>query len=190
MERVAIDELAATELRDGTVRRSLADPLDAAHVAINRYRVPPGAGFPGGLHAHLDQEEAFVVLSGEATFETLDGEVTASSGTAVRFAPGEYQSGRNDGEADLVALAIGAPRDSDDTRIPFACQACGFDGLRLDADGDGLRFRCPDCGVERTPAPCPACGSDDLRSTLGDREEPVAACLACGATYDEPPLED
>lgn len=190
MERVSNVELAADELGDGTVRWSLAEPLGAAHVAINRYRVPPGGEFPGGLHAHLDQEEVFVVLSGEATFETLDGEVTAGSDTAVRFAPGEYQSGRNDAEVDLVALALGAPRDTDDTRIPFACPVCGLFGLRLEAGGDGLGFRCPDCGVERTPAPCPACGSDDLRTTLDDRDEPVVACRACGATYDSPPLED
>jgi hypothetical protein len=56
------------------------------HVAINHYQVPAGEGLPSGLHAHYDQEEVFVVLAGEATFETLrEGEVTVGARAAIRF---------------------------------------------------------------------------------------------------------
>lgn len=190
MERIALADLDPTAVGDGGARRVLTGPLGAAHVAVNHYRVPPGEELPGGLHAHLDQEEVFVVLSGEATFETLAaGEVTVGPRSAVRFAPGEYQSGRNDGDVDLVVLALGAPRDTDDVRVPVPCPDCGFDGLRLETGGDGLTFGCPDCGASHQPAPCPACGDEALRTTLDEANEPVVVCDGCGATYESPPLE-
>lgn len=174
----------------GTVR--LADALGTEYVAINRYRIAPGDGFPSGLHAHADQEEVFVVVAGAATFETLEGDVRVGAGEAIRFAPGEFQTGHNDGDGDsdedLVAFALGAPRDSDDVRVPATCPDCGADSLRLATDGD-LTFVCPACDAEHTPAPCPDCGSDDLGFTTDDANDPVVECGDCGARFDDAPLE-
>ena len=206
MERVAFDT-AASGAGDGeSGRRGLSDPLDTDGVAINRYRVPPGEGFPSGLHTHADQEEVFVVLDGAATFELLPGrdpeapggsdgssagrEVTVEAGEAVRFAPGEYQSGYNRADADLVAFAIGAPRETTDVRVPVCCPDCGGADFALDAGGDGLTFRCPDCGAERVPAPCPDCGADAMTLALDDDGRVVAACEGCGAAFDEPPFRE
>ena len=130
----------------------------------------------------------FVVLAGEATFETLDGTVTVNDGEAIRFAPGEFQSGYNGGDDELVVLAAGAPRDTDDVRIPFACPDCGHDDLRFEP-GSGV-FVCPDCGSEHVPAPCPDCGDDDLRATLGDSGLPVVVCGECNAAFERPPLAE
>jgi len=209
MERVAFD--APTEgTTSGIDRRGLSGPLDTDGVAINRYRVPPGEGFPSGLHAHVDQEEVFVVLDGTATFETLPGrdpnepngdrdgsnasgtgrEVTVDAGEAIRFAPGEYQSGHNRGATDLIALAVGAPRETADVRVPVGCPDCGEADFALDGGGEVLTFRCPDCGAERVPAPCPDCGSDALTLTLDDGKVVVATCDGCGATFESPPYRE
>jgi mannose-6-phosphate isomerase-like protein (cupin superfamily) len=205
MDRVVFDapESAADT---GTDRRGLSGPLDTNGVALNRYRVPPGDGLPSGLHTHADQEEIFLVLEGTATFETLprrdpdsgtdDGEpptgreVTVEAGEAVRFAPGEYQSGYNRGDANLVALAIGAPRETTDVRVPVRCPDCGGADFALDAGGDVLSFRCPACGAERVPAPCPDCGTDALTLRLGGDDRVVAACDDCEAAFDEPPYRE
>ncbi|UIO98722.1 cupin domain-containing protein [Halobaculum sp. CBA1158] len=181
VDRVAFDD--ATE----TVR--LGGELGTEHVAVNRYRIEPGGGFPGGLHAHADQEEVFVVVAGAARFETLEGGVRVEAGEAVRFAPGEYQSGSNAGDGDLVALALGAPRDSDDVRVPVTCPDCGDDGLRLDTEGNDPRFSCLDCGSEHTPAPCPDCGSDDLGFATDDENDPIVACEDCGSVFADAPLD-
>ncbi|WP_435179661.1 cupin domain-containing protein [Halorussus sp. AFM4] len=219
MERTAIDAVESAAFGDGVDRRGLTDALDAEHLAVNRYRVPPGEGFPSGLHAHGDQEEVFVVLDGEATFETLvprgeaggdpgateweAGEVAVAAGEAIRFAPGEYQSGRNAGEAELVALALGAPRDSEDVRIPLACPECGHGYLRPEAGGAGdVRLVCPDCDARNAPEGCPDCGSEmrvaladaerrespsgDSREVAGDRPETRVVCPYCGAEAATP----
>lgn len=191
MERFAITDVQADPIGASSYRRRLSDPLGTAAVAINVYNVAPGDGLPGGLHAHVDQEEVFAVLAGEATFETLEGTVAVDRGEVVRFAPGEFQSCRNAADEELVVLALGAPRDSEDVRVPVACPACGNGEVRLAFDGDGPTFVCPGCGAEHDPRDCPACGHDDLRVTLGDEPgETVVACPACGAEYETPPLRD
>lgn len=168
----------------------LGDALGSEHVAINRYRVAPGDGFPSGLHAHADQEEVFVVVAGEATFETLDGEVTVGAGEAARFAPGEFQTGENRGDGDLVAFALGAPRETDDVRVPATCPECDAETLRLDTAGANLTFRCPDCDAEHVPRPCPDCGGDALGFTTDDEHRPVVECEECGARFADAPLEN
>ncbi|MEZ3163278.1 cupin domain-containing protein [Halorubrum sp. RMP-47] len=148
MERISIDEVEPSALGSDVDRRGLSDPLGATDVALNRYRLDPGERFSGGLHAHMDQEEIFVVVDGEATFETLDGDVRVGAGEAIRFAPGEFQSGKNDGDEAVVAFALGAPRDSEDVRIPQECPECGHEDMRAVPSDDGFDLECPECGAE------------------------------------------
>ncbi len=199
MNRVAVDA-GPNRIESDVETLALSALLHATDVAINRYRIPPGSDLPGGLHAHPDQEEVFVPIEGEATFETFvpgdgetpteSGEVTVGSGEAIRFAPGEFQSGRNDSDADLVVLAIGAPGDSEDVRIPIACPECDHTDVRIDSGADGVTFACPECGAERVPRGCPECGHDDLRVTLGGRigTEPVVVCSDCSVEFETPPV--
>lgn len=155
MEKVAIDDVAPHEYPSGERthdRRSLSDPLNTTDVAINRYVLDPGERFSGSVHAHMDQEEVFIVVEGEATFVTRDGEVTVEANEAIRFAPGEFQSGKNEGDEAVIAFGIGAPRGSEDVRIAYipgigdvTCPECGHDHLRIDpTDAEGLV--CPECG--------------------------------------------
>jgi uncharacterized cupin superfamily protein len=195
MDRISLDDVDASATPGDGRSRCLTDALDLSNAAINHYRIPPGEGLPAGLHAHMDQEEIFVVLDGVAVFETMDGERTVAPGEAIRFAPGEYQSARNGGgQTDLAVLAVGAPRDSEDVRLPAVCPDCEHGNLRIDTD-DGLTFVCPDCGESFVPDGCPDCGAPAMQMTLdaeqsGDDPDPVAACQECGATFPEPPLSD
>lgn len=206
MERTTVADVDS-EPSGAVVARHLSAALDAEHVAINLYRIPPGDGFPSGLHAHMDQEEVFIVLDGEATFETggpqsvldsrtgsgatgetLGRRMTVGEGEAIRFAPGEFQTGLNESDEPLVALALGAPRDSEDVRLPLPCPSCGHDDLRLYTDG-GVTFVCPGCSAEHVPAPCPDCGSENLGVRLGAEGRPVVSCGDCEATFENPPLQ-
>ncbi|WP_435146029.1 cupin domain-containing protein [Halobaculum sp. P14] len=154
METVDIDAVAPTPTETGVQRRTLTDPLAAANLAVNHYLLAPDDRLSSGLHAHTDQEEVFVVVEGSVAFETPDGTVTVGGGEAVRFAPGEYQSGRNAADRDAVVLAVGAPRDGGEIRVPRVCPDCGHDGMRPEADADGDAYlTCPDCGVEELSPP-------------------------------------
>ena len=185
MKLVTVDGVAPDALGDGNVRRRLSDPLGATDVALNYYRLDPGERFPGGLHTHADQEEIFVVLEGTATFETLDGDVDVSAGEAVRFAPGEFQSGRNEADTELVALALGAPKESEDVRVPLDCPDCGHDDLRPVWSDDRTVLVCPDCGSEHVPRGCPECGRE-LRVERGEATRTVVVCPDCGTELATP----
>jgi uncharacterized cupin superfamily protein len=190
MKKVGIEKLKPTVLDDKSSRWELTEPLETTSLSLNRYRLEPGVGLPSGIHAHMDQEEVFIVLEGTATFETMDGPVTVDQGEAIRFAPGEFQSGKNEGDNDLVLLALGAPRNTEDVRIPVDCPDCHHQSLRLEyADGD-LSFVCPGCEAEHIPRSCPECGHADLRVTLDDTSRTVVVCQTCDSVFDSPPLRD
>ncbi|WP_284013896.1 cupin domain-containing protein [Halobaculum litoreum] len=147
MEHVDIDDVAEGGFGNGVTMRKLADPLGAEDLAINHYELAPGEGFSGGMHTHLDQEELFVVLSGTATFETPEETVDVAAGEAIRFAPGEYQTGSNEGDEPVEALALGAPADSTEVRVPVECRECGHDALAAIPAEEGMAFECPECGT-------------------------------------------
>lgn len=181
MERIAVDRIEPGSIGDAD-RRNLSDLLNTSDVAINHYVIEPGQRL-AGLHTHTDQEEVFVVLDGEATFETLDGRVPVEAGEAIRFSPGEFQSGTNNSDGEVVILALGAPKGTEDWRVPVACPECGHDDMRptIDDDGETPLLVCPDCGVELEVA-CSECGSDEKRVILGDDgSTPIDVCLDCGA---------
>ncbi|GGM37345.1 cupin domain-containing protein [Haloarcula argentinensis] len=157
MEHVSADEIEPQAMGGDVDRRGLADPLGTTDVAINRYVLDPGEAFSGGLHAHLDQEEVFYVVEGTATFEHRPdpaGEsemVTVGPDEVVRFAPGEYQQGRNESDDRVVALALGAPMNSTEGRVAQPCPDCDSDVLTLEPADEGFLLVCPDCGTELEP---------------------------------------
>ncbi len=148
MEIVATDDCEEL-LSKATVKRSLSAALDTTEIALNYYELAPGDAFSNALHAHFDQEELFYVLDGTATFETDDGQVTVSGGQAVRFGRGEYQHGYNEHDERVVALAIGAPKESTDVKL--ACPDCGErtpPDRRSEDGGDALVYYCGNCEAE------------------------------------------
>lgn len=154
MDHAAIDEVATQGSGGNTSRRVLSKALGTTDVAINHYRLAPGERFSGGLHAHLDQEETFYVVAGTATFDVRGeplGEtrtVEVGPGEAVRFAPGEYQTGYNAGEEPVEALGFGAPKGSKEVRVPGPCGDCGAVALKLDFGTGQNSMICLACGGE------------------------------------------
>ncbi|MEF8791740.1 MAG: cupin domain-containing protein [Haloarculaceae archaeon] len=150
MRKARIEEVDSW-MGPASVKRPLSRALGAEDVAINYYELEPGESFAFGYHRHEGQEEVFYVQTGEATFETDDGEVTVGAGEAVRFAPGEWQQGWNRGEEPVRALALGAPQESGETTILRECPECGErteQEVGRAEDADALVTRCLDCGAE------------------------------------------
>jgi uncharacterized cupin superfamily protein len=150
MRKARIEEVDSW-MGPASVKRSLTKALGAEDVSVNYYELEPDESFAFGYHRHEGQEEVFYVLEGEATFETEDGEETASAGEAVRFEPGEWQQGWNRGDERVRALALGAPQEAGETTVLRECPDCGErteQAIERAEDADALVTLCVDCGAE------------------------------------------
>jgi mannose-6-phosphate isomerase-like protein (cupin superfamily) len=157
MRTVHTDDVG-TYMGPASVKRPLSTELDTTDVSINYFELEPGESFAFGYHSHADQEEVFYLLGGTAVFETGTSDdpanperVEVGAGEAIRFAPGEYQQGHNEGTERVVALAFGAPRDAGETDIRRECGPCeGYtsQGIELTDDREALVTNCVECGTE------------------------------------------
>ena len=150
MERANVDEID-DRMGPADVKRRVSSAVGATDLALNYYELAPGDSFGFGYHRHPEQEEVFYVAEGTVTFETEDGDVDVAAGEAVRFAPGEWQLGTNEGDERVVALAMGAPADVNETELLRACPDC--DGrtenrIEMIDDRDALVTICTSCGAE------------------------------------------
>ena len=64
-------------------------------------------------HVHADEDDAFLIMEGELTFDLDDGPVAAGPGTFVLVPPGVEHGFRNDGAETLRFLNIHAPAGFD-----------------------------------------------------------------------------
>ena len=150
MEHVTRED-ASNWLGPSTERRPLGRALGTERLAINYYELAPGETVGFGYHKHDDQEEVFYVIEGTATFETADGDVDVAADEAIRFAPGEWQLGRNDGDETLVLLGLGAPADSGGADMRRECPDCGErtpNRIESAEDGQAVVTVCEACGAE------------------------------------------
>jgi uncharacterized cupin superfamily protein len=153
MKKVDIEAVPPAALSDGGGRRALDEALGTTDVAIKYYELDPGEVFSGGFHTHHDQEEIFVVLEGEAVWDTEAGEaaLSVSAGEALRAPPGEFHHGYvpEDVDEPIRALALGAPPGMDDTVSIFTCPACGEEAkhdVELDQERGVTVTECRECG--------------------------------------------
>ncbi len=150
MERVHVEDVDG-QMSTADVRRPISKALGTEDMAINYYELAPGESFAFGYHTHHDQEEVFYIQSGTATFETDDGDVAVGAGEAIRFARGEFQRGVNEGDERVIALALGAPRDAQNTEMYRECPECGErtqNKIEMVGDKEALATICLDCGAE------------------------------------------
>ncbi len=79
---------------------------------INIVNIPPGESIPEHDEIDRDQEEVFVVVSGDAVM-VVDGEETpVSTGTYVRLDPEPKRTIRNESNEVASILIVSAPRTS------------------------------------------------------------------------------
>ncbi|QSW98969.1 cupin domain-containing protein [Haloterrigena alkaliphila] len=161
MEKITIDdvEIQTNPMDVHSVRRPVSRAAGFTDFAMNYFELEPGESFSGGLHTHHDQEEVFYVQEGTATFELRTDadaeteEFTVDAGEVIRFAPGEFQHGYNESDADepVVGFAFGAPKsrhDWDQIESLLYCRECEDEvghGLELTDDGN-FRMTCTECG--------------------------------------------
>jgi hypothetical protein len=177
MEKISINDVPIQNSPLGvhSIRKPVSSLLGTSDFAMNYFELEPGESFSGGIHTHHDQEEVFYVETGIARFELLavqqNGDiqdedspesdsldrvaVTVAEGELIRFAPGEFQTGYNDGEDTLVGWALGAPASThnwEDIESLVDCRDCADEtphGLELTDEGR-FRMTCADCSTSFT----------------------------------------
>ena len=150
MEKVTVDDVDSWQ-GPASVKRPVGRALGLTDAALNYYELTPGESFAFGYHRHEGQEELFYVIAGTATFETEAGAIRVGRGELIRFEPGEWQQGHNDGDERVRALAFGAPAESGETTILRAypdCEDRTEQAIGRSDDETALVTTCVDCSVE------------------------------------------
>jgi uncharacterized cupin superfamily protein len=87
---------------------------------MNVVELAPGESVPEHDETPTDQEEVFIVLTGEATM-VIDGEDhPAPAGTFIRLDPAPLRTVANRSDADATVLIVSAPRTSGYEPPPWA----------------------------------------------------------------------
>jgi uncharacterized cupin superfamily protein len=149
MRKVHVADADPIPNRPARAVTDVAGAVDASKLGIRYYELDPGDSVGRTYHKHDDQEELFYVESGTVTFDTTDGPVPVESGEVVRFAPGEYQRGTNDGDEPATVLGLGAPAGSTEVTRMRHCDECG--GRRTVTfveEGSAVAAVCDECGGE------------------------------------------
>jgi len=98
--------------------------LGSAGLEISLNVVPPGKAIPL-LHRHQENDEVYVVVSGQGQF-LVDGEcIDVVEGSVLRMSPPAARAWRNNSDAPLYFLCIQYRADS-------VIDGCTLDGLRVD----------------------------------------------------------
>lgn len=76
---------------------------------MNVVTIPPGESIPEHDETGRNQEEVFIVLSGDATLVIEGDDHPAPAGTYGRVSPEATRTVRNDGQAPAEVLIVSAP---------------------------------------------------------------------------------
>jgi len=86
--------------------------LKSADLSVIQERVPAGAGEI--RHFHNKARQYFYVLSGTATLEFDEGDVSFGVNQGVHVAPGIHHRFKNNGETDVVFIVLSSPTTAGD----------------------------------------------------------------------------
>jgi uncharacterized cupin superfamily protein len=94
--------------------------LGLTSFGMNVVELPPGEAIPEHDEADRDQEEVFIVLSGDPTMVIDGAEHAAPAGTFVRLDPEPKRTVVNRSDSDATVLILSAPRTSGYTPMEWA----------------------------------------------------------------------
>ncbi len=94
--------------------------LGLTSFGMNVVELPPGEMIPEHNELESDQEEVFIVLSGDATLVINGEDHPAPAGTFVRLDPQPLRTVVNMSDTDATVLIVSAPRSSGYQPLPWA----------------------------------------------------------------------
>jgi uncharacterized cupin superfamily protein len=94
-------------LDEATLLQPLKNDLGLEAVGVSLARVEPGMGYPY-FHAHKEQEEIFICLTGSGTLMVGDEEVTMKAGDFMRISADVPRAVGNRTDQPCTFLILGA----------------------------------------------------------------------------------
>ena len=85
---------------------SLKEPLELSGIGVSIFNLPPGKGYTF-MHAHEEQEEVYVVLSGKGIIQIEDESIELVSGDFVRVSPPTLRAIKSDDECSMAGIIVG-----------------------------------------------------------------------------------
>jgi len=156
MKKVRSADVENIANRPSVVARNLSASLETTDVGIRYYELDPGELVGRTYHKHEDQEEIFHVTEGTITFEVGDrygptDEIDLDEGEWIRFAPGDWQRGRNKSNNTAAVIGVGAPKGmslDQATRLRECSECDAWTRQNIETlDGEGVSL-CAECGTE------------------------------------------
>jgi quercetin dioxygenase-like cupin family protein len=83
--------------------------LGVSAMGMNLVEIGPGGQIPEHDETGREQEEVFIIWSGDATAVVDGNDIEAPAGTFVRVSPETRRTIRNDGDQPLTMLIVSAP---------------------------------------------------------------------------------
>jgi len=104
---------------DGRIKRALTERLGLSQFGVNITTLEPGA-ISSQRHWHMQEDEFILIMSGEVTLVTNDGEQLLTTGMAAGFPRGDGNGHQlvNKGTAPATYLEIGTRSPDDDVEYP------------------------------------------------------------------------
>lgn len=134
-------------------KKEVDEAVEASAFGFNVYEADPGEQIPWGSHRHPDHEELFYVISGALEFETPAGTYRVEAGEAF-FIPADHpNSSRAVGDEPARAVAVGAPKETDQAILSEECPECGEvtdrEFEKTEENGERVvRLYCTNCGAK------------------------------------------
>ena len=103
-----LDNLAAKRGPEGAEARFARSQLESEHLGVSYFAAPPN--YRGGFgHAHREQEEAYVIVSGSGRMRLDDDIIELKLWDVIRVAPHVVRAFES-GPDGLVYIAVGSDR--------------------------------------------------------------------------------
>ena len=106
-----VPDMAEGRMPPGIEAHFAKEALDCEKSGVSYFKLEPGFHPPFG-HKHAEQEEIYVIVSGNATIKVDDDEIELGAFDAIRLAP-EATRALKGGPDGCEMIAFGAPKPAE-----------------------------------------------------------------------------
>jgi mannose-6-phosphate isomerase-like protein (cupin superfamily) len=112
--KISTDDVDSPIPEEWGAIRFLKKPLDTEHLGVSVFELEPGGKGAEHDEGESGQEEVYVCVEGEVTFEFEDETVVLRENEALRVPSGTTRQVHNHGDERFKMVVAGAPTSADE----------------------------------------------------------------------------